>query len=198
MLKVKTTLSELISQPAEKLCLIFSGKILKDHETLEHHSIRDGMAIHLVVRNIQRSGATGANAPGGRMGGAFGMTQQLMENPDVMRELMNTPLAQSILNNPDIIRSLIADKLGHLLNDPEIIRQTMEMVRNPNMFQEMMRNHDQAIRNLQGIPGGQAALQRLYQDVQEPLLNSAANTFASNPFASLVDNSSNTGKPLVS
>lgn len=25
----------------------------------------------------------------------------------------------------------------------------MEMMRNPNMFQELMRNHDQAIRNLQ-------------------------------------------------
>ena len=36
-----------------------------------------------------------------------------------------------------------------MLNDPEIIRQTMEMVRNPTMFQEMMRNHDRAIRNLQ-------------------------------------------------
>lgn len=29
------------------------------------------------------------------------------------------------------------------------MRQTMEMIRNPNMFQEMMRNHDLAIRNLQ-------------------------------------------------
>lgn len=57
----------------------------------------------------------------------------------------------------------------------------MEMIRNPNMFNEMMRNHDQAIRNLQGIPGGEAALQRLYQDVQEPLLNSALSS--SNPFA---------------
>lgn len=59
----------------------------------------------------------------------------------------------------------------------------MEMIRNPNMFNEMMRNHDQAIRNLQGIPGGEAALQRLYSDIQEPLLNSAnsgANPFASN------------------
>lgn len=114
---------------------------------------------------------------------------------------MNSPIMQSILNNPDIFRSLIAEnpqiqqlvesnpELGHVLNDPEIIRQTMEMMRNPTMFQEMMRNHDQAIRNLQGIPGGQAALQRLYQDVQEPLLNSATNSFASNPFATLVDNS---------
>lgn len=48
--------------------------------------------------------------------------------------------------------------------------------------------------SLQGIPGGQAALQRLYQDVQEPLLNSATSTFANNPFATLVDNSNNMGK----
>lgn len=46
----------------------------------------------------------------------------------------------------------------------------------------------------QGIPGGQAALQRLYQDVQEPLLNSATSTFANNPFATLMDNSENTGQ----
>ncbi|KIH43832.1 hypothetical protein ANCDUO_26156, partial [Ancylostoma duodenale] len=76
-------------------------------------------------------------------------------------------------------------ELGHVLNDPDMMRQTMEMIRNPNMFQEMMRNHDLAIRNLQGIPGGEAALQRLYQDVQEPLLNSATSSLAGNPFASL-------------
>lgn len=40
-------------------------------------------------------------------------------------------------------------ELGHLLNDPEVIRQTIEMVRNPSMFQELMRSRDQAIRNLQ-------------------------------------------------
>jgi ubiquilin len=60
----------------------------------------------------------------------------------------------------------------------------MDMIRNPTMFNEMMRNHDQAIRNLQGIPGGEAALQRLYQDVQEPLLNSTVGSLGGNPFAS--------------
>uniref|UniRef100_F1L1M5 Ubiquilin n=1 Tax=Ascaris suum TaxID=6253 RepID=F1L1M5_ASCSU len=221
--KIKSVLSEKLNQPIEKLCLIFSGKILKDHETIDQHSIKDGMAIHLVVRqnprpsNVTSSSASSAAgaAPGvtnplasmmgaAGPGGTMGMAQQMMQNPEMMREMMNSPIMQSLLNNPDIFRSLIAEnpqiqqlvesnpELGHVLNDPEIIRQTMEMVRNPTMFQEMMRNHDQAIRNLQGIPGGQAALQRLYQDVQEPLLNSATSSFASNPFASLVDNSTNT------
>ncbi|ETN76608.1 ubiquitin family protein [Necator americanus] len=35
------------------LCLIFSGKILKDHEKLQAHNIGDGMALHLVVRQGQ-------------------------------------------------------------------------------------------------------------------------------------------------
>ncbi|VDN81541.1 unnamed protein product [Brugia pahangi] len=214
VLKVKAVLSEKINQPPEKLCLIFSGKILKDHETLNKLSIRDGMAIHLVIRNSQRpaaastvsgTGSTPSATLGGNpMGGALGMAQHMMQNPDAIREMTNSPIVQSLLNNPDIIRSLIADnpqiqqviesnpELGHLLNDPEVIRQTIEMVRNPSMFQELMRSRDQAIRNLQGIPGGQAALQRLYQDVQEPLLNSATSTFANNPFATLADNSNNT------
>ncbi|EFO15683.1 ubiquitin family protein [Loa loa] len=215
VLKVKTVLSEKINQPPEKLCLIFSGKILKDHETLSKLAIKDGMAIHLVIRNSQRPAAAGttsgtgaaqqnATMGGNPMSGALGMAQHMMQNPEAIREMTNSPIVQSLLNNPDIIRSLIAEnpqiqqvieanpELGHLLNDPEVIRQTIEMVRNPSMFQELMRSRDQAIRNLQGIPGGQAALQRLYQDVQEPLLNSATSTFANNPFATLVDNSNNT------
>ncbi|VDM95866.1 unnamed protein product [Thelazia callipaeda] len=245
---IKSVLSEKINQPSEKLCLIFSGKILKDHETLTQHSIKDGMAIHLVIRNskqqvsiqysafnnliyfafivlsnnyfsllhrpleadqhlkniiFKQNPTLSGNSMGGLMGGALGMAQQMMQNPDALREMTNSPIIQSLLNSPEIIRSLIADnpqiqqvieanpELGHLLNDPEIIRQTIEMVRNPTMFQELMRSRDQAIRNLQGIPGGQAALQRLYHDVQEPLLNSASSTFAGNPFATLVDNSNN-------
>lgn len=41
---------------------------------------------------------------------------------------------------------------------------------------------------LQGIPGGEAALQRLYQDVSEPLMNSATSALAGNPFASNTGN----------
>ncbi|KAK6034510.1 ubiquitin family protein [Cooperia oncophora] len=206
------------------LCLIFSGKILKDHEKLETHNIGDGMALHLVVRQgqnragqasaasnqsttnpssntTQASGASPMANPlfGGDLsaGGPQAMAQQMMNNPEMMRQMMDNPIMQNIMGNPEIFRSLLANnpqiqqliernpELGHVLNDPDMMRQTMEMIRNPNMFQEMMRNHDLAIRNLQGIPGGEAALQRLYQDVQEPLLNSATSSLAGNPFASL-------------
>lgn len=46
---------------------------------------------------------------GNPMGGALGMAQHMMQNPEAIREMTNSPIVQSLLNNPDIIRSLIAD-----------------------------------------------------------------------------------------
>lgn len=78
-----------------------------------------------------------------------------------------------------------------MLNNPELLRQTMELARNPSMLQELMRSHDRAMSNLESIPGGYNALTRMYRDVQEPMLNAAASQFSSNPYSGL--NSGNTG-----
>ncbi|GMT00222.1 hypothetical protein PENTCL1PPCAC_22396, partial [Pristionchus entomophagus] len=227
---VKHSLVDKTGNPVEKHTLIFSGKILKDADTLASYSIKDGMAIHLVIRTSAPAAAAAAQsstparsstpqpaasssqsqqqrpAPFGGlpgMGGASGAGMNpmaMLQNPEMMQQMMNSPVMQSLMSNPQVLRSMLSEnpqvqqliesnpELGHILNDPEMMRQTMEMMRNPNMFNEMMRNHDQAIRNLQGIPGGEAALQRLYQDVQEPLLNSATSSFGGNPFAALSNN----------
>lgn len=57
-------------------------------------------------------------------------------------------------------------------------------------MQEMMRNQDRALSNLESIPGGYNALRRMYTDIQEPILNAAQEQFGGNPFASLVSNAS--------
>lgn len=44
----------------------------------------------------------------------------------------------------------------------------------------------------QSIPGGFNALQRMYRDIQEPMMSAAQETIGANPFASLV-NSGSTG-----
>lgn len=75
-----------------------------------------------------------------------------------------------------------------MLNNPELLRQTMELARNPSMLQELMRSHDRAISNLESVPGGYSALQRIYRDIQEPLMN-AQSELTRNPFSGLVDNS---------
>lgn len=42
--------------------------------------------------------------------------------------------------------------------------------------------------------GGYSALQRMYRDIQEPMLNAAQEQFGSNPFASLLGNNGLTGE----
>uniref|UniRef100_A0A8C9G2C0 Ubiquilin 1 n=1 Tax=Pavo cristatus TaxID=9049 RepID=A0A8C9G2C0_PAVCR len=68
-----------------------------------------------------------------------------------------------------------------------------KLARNPAMMQEMMRNQDRALSNLESIPGGYNALRRMYTDIQEPMLNAAQEQFGGNPFASLVSNASSGG-----
>jgi len=217
--------------PVEQLCLIFSGKIMKDHETLETHNIKDGMTVHLVIRSGNSSEANNQTPPPqpsqpprgnpsntpfglGGIGGLPGMSnlglgsanfmemqqrmqENIMSNPDFMRQILDSPLTQSLMSNPEIVRSLIESnpqmrqliernpEIGHMLNNPDILRQTMEIARNPAMRQELMRNQDRAMSNLESLPGGQSALQRMYRDIQEPMLNAAQEQFGSNPFQAL-------------
>merc|ERR1711935_852295 len=119
---------------------------------------------------------------------------------DFMRQIMDSPLTQSLMSNPEIVRSLIQGnpqmrqliernpEIGHMLNNPDILRQTMEIARNPAMLQELMRNQARAMSNLESLPGGQNALQRMYRDIQEPMLNAAQEQFGSNPFQALGGN----------
>ncbi|KDR22728.1 ubiquilin-1 isoform X2 [Zootermopsis nevadensis] len=218
----------------DQLCLIFAGKIMKDHETLQTHNIKDGLTVHLVIKTSSRTSneQTGSGpqprAPAdigatpfglGSLGGLAGleslgmgsanfmelqqrMQRELLGNPDMMRQILDNPLVQRLMNDPENMRNLITSnpqmqelmernpEISHMLNNPDILRQTMELARNPSMLQELMRNHDRAISNLESIPGGYNALQRMYRDIQEPMLSAASEQFGRNPFAGLVENNS--------
>jgi len=39
----------------------------------------------------------------------------------------------------------------------------------------------------QSLPGGFGALQRMYHDIQEPMMNAATEGFGGNPFAALLN-----------
>uniref|UniRef100_A0A5B6ZW49 Ubiquitin domain-containing protein DSK2a-like n=1 Tax=Davidia involucrata TaxID=16924 RepID=A0A5B6ZW49_DAVIN len=157
----------------------------------------------------------GLNALGGTgASGLFGaglpefeqVQQQLTQNPNMMREIINMPAIQNLMNNPDLMRSLIVNnpqmreiidrnpELAHILNDPGILRQTLEAARNPELMREMMRNTDRAMSNIESSPEGFNMLRRMYENVQEPFLNATTmagatgNDTGSNPFAALLGN----------
>ena len=129
------------------------------------------------------------------------MQNEMTSNPEVMRQILDNPLVTQMMNNPETMRSLLTSnpqmqdlmqrnpEISHMLNNPELLRQTMELARNPSMLQELMRSHDRAMSNLESVPGGYSALQRIYRDIQEPMLNAATEQFSRNPFSGLVDNS---------
>ncbi|XP_077246838.1 ubiquitin domain-containing protein DSK2b-like isoform X2 [Tasmannia lanceolata] len=132
--------------------------------------------------------------------------QQLTQNPNIMREIMNMPVIQNLMNNPDLMRNLIMGnpqmreiidrnpELAHILNDPSTLRQTLEAARNPELMREMMRNTDRAMSNIESSPEGFNMLRRMYETVQEPFLNATTmagdpgSDLGSNPFAALLGN----------
>lgn len=122
--------------------------------------------------------------------------QQLAQNPNIV--MMNAP---SIQNNPELLRTLIRSnprmrelvdrnpELGHILNDPSFLRQSLQAARNPELMREMTRNADRALSNIEATPEGFNMLRRMYEDVQEPLMNVSmfsgndGNNVVSNAFA---------------
>ncbi|XP_066501074.1 ubiquilin-4 [Hoplias malabaricus] len=133
------------------------------------------------------------------------MQRQLMSNPEMLSQIMENPLVQNMMSNPDLMRQMIManpqmqqlmernPEISHMLNNPELMRQTMELARNPAMMQEMMRNQDRALSNLESIPGGYNALRRMYTDIQEPMFSAAREQFGNNPFSALGGNADNQG-----
>ncbi|XP_061346043.1 ubiquitin domain-containing protein DSK2b-like isoform X2 [Gastrolobium bilobum] len=137
---------------------------------------------------------TGNSGLNGLFGAGFPdleqMQQPFLSNPNIVREIMNTPAMQNLINNPEIVRNLIMNnpqmqelmdrnpELAHILNDPSTLRQTLEATRNPEIMREMMRNTDRAMSNIESSPEGFNMLRRMYENVQEPFLN--ATTMAGN------------------
>ncbi|KAA8495011.1 Ubiquitin domain-containing protein DSK2b [Porphyridium purpureum] len=163
-------------------------------------------------------GFNGASAPGAGMmppfggapGGLPGMDinqaqQMLQQNPDMMRQMMESPMMQSMMQNPELVRNIMMSnpqvrqlmetnpELAHILNDPNSIRQAMEMARNPAMMSEMTRNSDRAMANIEMMPGGFDALRRMHENVAAPLADAMqtpsndnrTGADSENPFADL-------------
>ncbi|XP_029813281.1 ubiquilin-3-like [Suricata suricatta] len=120
---------------------------------------------------------------------------QQVSVPEFVAQIIDDPFIQGLLSNTGLMRQLVLDnphmqqliqhnpEIGHILNNPEIMRQTLEFLRNPAMMQEMMRSQDRALSNLESIPGGYNVLRTMYTDIMDPMLNAVQEQFGGNPFA---------------
>lgn len=94
------------------------------------------------------------------------------------------------------VRSLLSHQ--QQLNFPNYQRQALEVARNPSLMNEMLRNTDRQMANIEMMPGGFEALRNMYQNIQAPLMDAATNPNPNparttnedtdNPFNSLFNN----------
>ncbi|NWH54283.1 UBQL1 protein, partial [Fregata magnificens] len=118
----------------------------------------------------------------------------------LISEMVQSTFVQNILDNADLVRDLIMSnpqmqqlaeenpEIGQILTNPHTIREILEASSSPAVMQEMMRNHDVAMNNLESIPGGYRALEQLYREIEEPILDAVQAQLGNNPFASLDSN----------
>eukprot|EP00958_Prasinococcus_capsulatus_P021925 scaffold3036_cov414-Prasinococcus_capsulatus_cf.AAC.34 len=179
--------------PAAQQRLIYKGQVLKDERTLNSYGIESDHTVHCVKgaapagagspsTNTTTSNPTPAAAAArtnstspsthslfdsfGAMPSMQEMQQQMMQDPNTFREMMNSPILQNLLNNPELMRQMVMSnpqlqelmdrnpELSHLLNDPAVLRQAMETARNPELMREQMATTDRAMANIESHPEG--------------------------------------------
>lgn len=114
----------------DQLVLIFAGKIMDDSDNMQQHKVKDGLTIHLVIRTAEtgsprQSADISATPYGlGNLGGLVGLAQlgmgspnfmelqnqmqnELLTNPNVLRNLLENPLVQELMTHTDVLRTLI-------------------------------------------------------------------------------------------
>jgi len=181
VLDLKNLLYELTDIKPEEQRLVYSGKILNDEDLLSFYNIRDGNSIYLVraaKNKIQSISPQAISQQKNKKPASGGMDSELVT------QLLDNPFVQSVMSNPEFIQSIYMSnpqfkkvieknpEMAQIFNDPEYLKQCMEIARNPEMMNEMLRNQDRAMNNLESIPGGFQALSSLYHTVQSPLMDS--------------------------
>ncbi|KAJ1999988.1 hypothetical protein H4R26_004824 [Coemansia thaxteri] len=177
---LKQALSERTEIPVERMRLMLESTILADDNSLESYgkyNIHDGSVLRLVqlAGNHVQSHPQNVNgitsAPPAPPSSAQAMTNQarqlFLANPQLAQTFMmaNPQMREALENNPELRR---------LMSDPEVMQQSFNAVQNPRLLQEVQRNNDRVLSNLESAPGGYAHIRRMYHSVQEPLARAAA------------------------
>ncbi|KAJ3105028.1 hypothetical protein HDU97_008636 [Phlyctochytrium planicorne] len=160
--------------PADSVRLIDRGRVLKGEEnTLATLEVKEGATLYVSKVSVDRAAAfiSAPIPPPSQSAGGF--------MPEGAREMLNNPMISALLENPDFIQAMLqADprfaqmqeshpEITQMLNDRSFLQQMSSAIRNPAVMQEMMRNHDRSLSNIESYPGGMAALSSMYNSLQQ-------------------------------
>ncbi|XP_062983961.1 ubiquilin-1-like [Elgaria multicarinata webbii] len=179
---------ELVAQTVENLLLQIVTLNL-DASTLNNNPLLLGFLIGVTGMNILGWDATDVSDFVNEA------QDQDVTRQELISEVMQHPFMQNLFGNPEQVRQMIMSvpqmqqlaeqnpEINHILNNSEFLQELIDVATSPAVMDEIIRNHDRALSNLESIPGGYSALQQLYNNIEAPMLNAVQAQFQGNPFA---------------
>lgn len=164
--------------------LVFGGRLLQDGRNLEAYGIERNSTIHLLHGNT-----SGGDGPEGvdisSIPPQLGSLQRhVLQNPDILQQMLESPAMQSLLNDHDFLRGLLkmeprivklfegSPELAGMLHDVDFMRQATEALRNPVHVRDTLRSTDRSMTSLEELHGGSFdVLRSMVQDIKRPLLD---------------------------
>ncbi|KAI8914636.1 hypothetical protein EDD86DRAFT_199769 [Gorgonomyces haynaldii] len=155
----------------ETVRLVCRGRILQNDELmLSDYQITQEDVIHVARKQVQEQPTSKVPQ----------RTNPLGLSNEQMQEIANNPMVQHMLSDPQFIRSMIESdpnmkrmaehhpEIREQLNNPEFLKNVGDMIKNPAAMQEMLRNQDRQLSNIESIPGAFPQLASLYGSMHDP------------------------------
>jgi len=164
--------------------LVFAGRLLQDGRTLEAYGIERNSTIHLLAGSTAAEGPSGVDIS--TIPPQLGALQRhVLQNPDILQQMLESPAMQSLLNDHDFMRSLLkmdprlgkllelSPDLNQMLYDTEFTAQATEALRNPVHVRDVLRSTDRAMTQLEALGGSSFdVLRQMCEDIRKPLEDS--------------------------
>ncbi|KAM9658620.1 ubiquilin-like protein [Trichechus inunguis] len=131
--------------------------------------------------------------------GSPGHMAQMLDNPSIQQLLSNTDLMRQFISEHPEMQQLMQQnpEVSHILDNSEILWQTLELARNIAIIQEITQiqqtaqnlehpQNSQPPLGLETIPGRDNALGQSYADFNDQMTNNLQDTFGGNIFTALL------------
>ncbi|XP_036782889.2 ubiquilin-1-like [Manis pentadactyla] len=198
----KKEISKRLNCDADRLVLIYTGKILRDQDKLSQRGILDGTTVHLLVRThlkgtlpspaghcTHRSEPSTSETAGmlARMGQLAQSSSKLADFLGQLAQLlMDVP--ESVVQSLDMAQGLSSEKTANASHvsessrpgkKPEPALKPREILQNPARQQEPLQADKHGLELLKAVPGGNNAMRPVCFDIQQLMLYTLAPLVAS-------------------
>ncbi|XP_050796180.1 ubiquilin-1-like [Gopherus flavomarginatus] len=114
--------------------------------------------------------------------------QLLVVNPEMILQFLENPFVQSLLSNTNLITGFLREhpllqqfaqqnpEVSHIWNNPALLREMIEFIRNQTLMQEILRNRSQIL-----LLGGDKVLWQMLPDTPKPTLKGSQEQCGSDP-----------------